>query len=123
MGAKVALALLSTLSVVELANAVALHDSGMIARTPGIGKKVAERIIVELKNKAPALTVFGDNSPTISSPLNSADQTVRDALSALVNLGYSREQAAGAIGNVMKQAGEDFDSAKLIRLGLRELSG
>jgi Holliday junction DNA helicase RuvA len=55
VGAKVALAVLSTLTASELANAIALQDKAMVARAPGIGPKVAQRIVAELKNKAPAL--------------------------------------------------------------------
>ncbi len=54
VGAKVALAVLGTLTVPELANAIALRDINMVSRAPGVGKKVAERIVTELKNKAPA---------------------------------------------------------------------
>ena len=56
VGTKVALAVLSTLSPADLANAIALKDIAMVSRAPGVGKKVAERIVVELKNKAPALS-------------------------------------------------------------------
>ncbi|TIN01048.1 MAG: Holliday junction branch migration protein RuvA, partial [Mesorhizobium sp.] len=54
VGAKVALAILSTLAPAELANAIALRDIAMVSRAPGVGKKVAERIVTELKSKAPA---------------------------------------------------------------------
>ena len=56
VGAKVALAILSTLSPSDLANAIALKDIAMVSRAPGVGKKVAERIVIELKNKAPAFS-------------------------------------------------------------------
>src|SRR5690606_11665529 len=63
VGAKVALAVLSTLPPADLANAIALRDIAMVSRAPGVGKKVAERIVTELKNKAPALA--GEASGTI----------------------------------------------------------
>ena len=59
VGAKVALAILSTLSPPDLANAIALRDIAMVSRAPGVGKKVAERIVTELKNKAPGLRRIG----------------------------------------------------------------
>lgn len=124
VGAKVALAVLGTLSPSELANAIALRDIAMVSRAPGVGKKVAERIVTELKNKAPAFA--GDASGTIGLKqelgAGVAPAPVADAVSALSNLGYSRDQAANAVAAALKEAGEDADSAKLIRLGLKELS-
>lgn len=124
VGAKVALAVLSTLSASDLANAVALRDIAMVSRAPGVGKKVAERIVTELKNKAPALA--GEASGTIGLKQElgegAAAAPVADAVSALVNLGYSRDHAANAVAAALKQAGEDAASATLIRLGLKELA-
>lgn len=124
VGAKVALAVLGTLSPLELANAIALRDIAMVSRAPGVGKKVAERIVTELKNKAPAFA--GDASGTIGLKqelgAGAAPAPVADAVSALSNLGYSRDQAANAVAAALKEAGENADSAKLIRLGLKELS-
>ncbi|MGU3400363.1 Holliday junction branch migration protein RuvA [Brucellaceae bacterium D45D] len=124
VGAKVALAVLGTLSPTELANAIALRDLAMVSRAPGVGKKVAERIVTELKNKAPAFA--GEASGTIGLKQElgegAAPAPVADAVSALANLGYSRDQAANAVAAALREAGEDADSAKLIRLGLKELS-
>lgn len=123
VGAKVALAVLGTLKTQELANAIALRDSAVVARTPGVGKKVAERIVTELKNKAPA-AMGGEGKGAGPEPvLNSAaQQPVADAVSALCNLGYSRDLAVSAIAAAVKSAGEEADSARLIRFGLRELA-
>lgn len=124
VGAKVALAVLSTLTPADLANAIALRDIAMVSRTPGVGKKVAERIVTELKNKAPAFA--GDASGTIGLKQELGEGVaaapVADAVSALANLGYSRDQAANAVAAALKQAGEDAASATLIRLGLKELA-
>ncbi|WP_127032257.1 Holliday junction branch migration protein RuvA [Brucella melitensis] len=124
VGAKVALAVLGTLSPSELANAIALRDIAMVSRAPGVGKKVAERIVTELKNKAPAFA--GEASGTIGLKqelgAGAAPASVADAVSALSNLGYSRDQAANAVAAALKETGEGADSAKLIRLGLKELS-
>ena len=124
VGAKVALAVLSTLTPSELANAIALRDIAMVARAPGVGKKVAERIVTELKAKAPAYA--GDASGTIGLKQELgegvAPAPVADAVSALTNLGYSRDMAANAVSAALKAAGEGADSAKLIRLGLKELA-
>ncbi len=124
VGAKVALAVLSTLTPSDLANAIALQDKAMVARAPGIGPKVAQRIVSELKSKAPAFA--GEASGTIGLKQElgegAAPAPVSDAVSALANLGYSRDQAANAVAAALKDAGEGADSAKLIRLGLKELS-
>lgn len=124
VGAKVALAVLSTLAPSDLANAVALKDFAMIARAPGVGKKVAERIVTELKNKAPAVAGSASGTMGLKQELGEgvAPAPVADAVSALTNLGYSRDVAANAVAAAMKVAGEGADSATLIRLGLKELA-
>jgi Holliday junction DNA helicase RuvA len=124
VGAKVALAVLSTLTPSELANAIALQDKTAVSRAPGVGPKVAMRMVTELKNKAPAFAGEGATNIGLKQALGEgvAAAPVADAVSALTNLGYSRDQAANAIAAAMKSAGESPDSAKLIRLGLKELS-
>lgn len=124
VGAKVALAVLSTLTAPDLANAIALRDIAMVSRAPGVGKKVAERIVTELKNKAPAFAGSASGTIGLKQELGEgvAAAPVMDAVSALTNLGYSRDVAANAVAAAMKAAGEGADSAKLIRLGLKELA-
>ncbi|PDT12219.1 MULTISPECIES: Holliday junction branch migration protein RuvA [unclassified Rhizobium] len=122
VGAKVALAVLSTLTPGELANAIALQDRAAVSRAPGVGPKVAMRLVTELKNRAPAFAGEAINI-ALKQELGEgvAAAPVADAVSALTNLGYSRDQAANAVAAAMKTAGEGADSAKLIRLGLKEL--
>jgi Holliday junction DNA helicase RuvA len=124
VGAKVALAVLSTLTTADLANAVALRDVAMVSRAPGVGKKVAERIVTELRDKAPAYAGSASGTIGLKQELGAgaAPVPVADAVSALTNLGYSRDVAANAVAAAMKAAGEGADSAKLIRLGLKELA-
>ena len=125
VGSKVALAILGTLSTGELASAIALQDRAMIARAPGVGPKVAARIVTELKDKAPAFAGAMDAAGMgLKRNLGEglAPAPITDAVSALTNLGYSREQAANAVAAALKGAGEEPSSATLIRLGLRELS-
>jgi Holliday junction DNA helicase RuvA len=124
VGAKVALAVLGTLKPADLASAIAMRDRGMVARTPGVGPKVAERIVTELKDKAPA---FADLDPAVVRLAGAiedrrAPQPVVDAVSALVNLGYGQPQAAAAVAAAARSAGEGADAARLIRLGLKELA-
>lgn len=124
VGSKVALAVLSTLTPGELANAIALQDKTAVSRAPGVGPKVAVRIMTELRNKAPAFAGEASASIGLKQDLGEgvASAPVSDAVSALTNLGYSRDQAANAIAAALKNGGEGADSAKLIRLGLKELS-
>ena len=124
VGAKVALAMLSTLPPVDLANAIALRDIAMVSRAPGVGKKVAERIVTELKNKAPAYAGTASGTIGLKQELGEgvAPAPITDAVSALVNLGYSRDTAANAVAAALKTAGEDADASKLIRFGLKELA-
>jgi Holliday junction DNA helicase RuvA len=124
VGVKVALAVLGTLRPAELASAVAMRDKATIGRTPGVGPKVAERIVTELKDKAPA---YADIDPAVirlSGDVEErrAPQPVADAMSALVNLGYGHPQAAAAIAAAARSAGEGAETAQLIRLGLKELA-
>jgi len=124
VGARVALSVLGTLKPSDLANAVALRDKAMVARTPGVGPKVAERIVTELKDKAPALADIDPAVIRLSGAVEEkrAPQPVADAVSALVNLGYGQPQAAAAIAAATRSAGDGADAARLIRLGLKELS-
>ncbi|MDQ6437003.1 Holliday junction branch migration protein RuvA [Mesorhizobium sp. LHD-90] len=124
VGAKVALSVLSTLEPADLANAIALRDIAMVSRAPGVGKKVAERIVTELRTKAPAFAGAASGTIGLKQELGEgvAPAPVADAVSALTNLGYSRDTAANAVAAALKAAGEGADSAKLIRLGLKELA-
>jgi Holliday junction DNA helicase RuvA len=124
VGARVALSVLGTLRPAELASAIALRDKATVARTPGVGPKVAERIVTELKDKAPAYADLDPAVVRLSGALDDrrAPQPVADAVSALVNLGYGQPQAAAAIAAAAREAGEGSDAARLIRLGLKELA-
>jgi Holliday junction DNA helicase RuvA len=126
VGAKVALAVLGTLSPQDLANAIALGHWAAVEQAPGVGKKLAQRIVAELKDKAPALSVTGLNVPAaavgrgaVSVPDGNA---AAEAISALTNLGYNPAQASAAVAAAMQELGEGADTAKLIRRGLKELA-
>jgi Holliday junction DNA helicase RuvA len=124
VGSKVALGILSILSSAEIGSAIASQDKATVARAPGVGPKLAARIVAELKDKAPA---FGSVDPLVAKlsgedePTN-APSSVRDAISALVNLGYGRPQAAAAVAASAKALGEGAETGALIRQGLKELA-
>ena len=124
VGAKVALSVLSTFKPGDLASAIAMGDKAAIRRSPGVGPKVAERLVIELKDKAPAYSDLDPAVIRLSGELSDkrAPQPVRDAVSALVNLGYGQPQAAAAISAASRNAGEGADTATLIRQGLKELA-
>lgn len=124
VGAKVALGVLGVLKPGELASAIALQDKAQIARAPGVGPKVAARIVAELRDKAPAFT--GADPAVVSLQADLAEarapRPVADAVSALVNLGYPQVQAGAAVAAAAKSAGEEATTETLIRLGLKELA-
>src|SRR5204863_6231834 len=124
VGTKVALAVLGTLKPADLASAIAMRDKATVARAPGVGPKVAERIVTELKDKAPAYAALDPAVIRLSGAVEDrrAPQPIVDAVSALINLGYGQPQAAAAIAAATRSAGEDADTARLIRLGLKELA-
>ena len=124
VGAKVALSVLGTLKPADLASAIAMRDKAMVARAPGVGPKVAERIVTELKDKAPPYTAIDPAVVRLSGEVadRRAPQPVADAVSALVNLGYGQPQAAAAIAAASRSAGDGANTASLIRLGLKELA-
>jgi len=127
VGAKVALSILSTLDVGHLANAIALQDKSMVTRAPGVGPKVALRIVNELKDKAPPLAlvttqVIGHAPSQTVKGGDIAPSPAAEAVSALLNLGYAPLQANAAISAAMSKAGETARTEDLIRLGLKELA-
>jgi Holliday junction DNA helicase RuvA len=124
VGTKVALSILGTLDPADLASAIALRDKAMVARSPGVGPKVAERIVTELKDKAPAFANLDPAVIRLSGAVDErrAPQPASDAVSALVNLGYGQPQAAAAVAAAARAAGAEADTKSLIRLGLKELA-
>lgn len=124
VGAKVALAILSTLDPGALATAIATNDKAAIARAPGVGPKLAQRLCAELKDKAPA---FGHIDPGVAHLAGALEdrklpQPIADAVSALANLGYPQAQAVAAVAAAAKAAGDGAGTAQLIKLGLKELA-
>lgn len=123
VGAKVALSVLGVLEPHELANAIALQDKAQVGRAPGVGPKVAQRIVSELRDKAPGLLAAGDIGVKMTGlPPSGQVSNVSDAISALVNLGYSISDASIAIAKISERLGEGAKTEELIRQGLKELA-
>jgi Holliday junction DNA helicase RuvA len=123
VGTRVALSVLGVLEPHELANAIALQDKVQVGRAPGVGPKVAQRIVSELRDKAPGLLATGDIGVRMAGAAGSRQASpLSDAISALVNLGYSVSDASVAIASVADRLGETAKTEELIRQGLKELA-
>lgn len=122
VGAKVALAILSTLQGDALAQAIALQDKVAVARTPGVGPKLAARIVAELKDKGPAAMISGVPAAAISAITRAPKGAPAEAVSALVNLGYGQSEAGQAVASAVADLGEDASLDALIRDGLKRLA-
>jgi Holliday junction DNA helicase RuvA len=117
IGPKLALAVLSGIEPRELTRAIGQSDVGRLTRIPGVGKKTAERIVLELKDKLPA----GDAAGTSIETELPASALRDDVLSALINLGYHRPLAEKAVDAVVKSSpGGDFE--RTLKHALRELA-
>jgi Holliday junction DNA helicase RuvA len=114
VGARVALAILSVLEPVELAKAVAAQDKAMVARANGVGPKLAERIVRELKDKV------GGVVPGSLTPVAAAMGAAQDAVSALLNLGFRPAEANAAVGAAEEELGAGASLDALVRMALRK---
>ncbi len=110
IGAKSALSILSGLSVEDLIQAVALQETGLLTRVPGIGKKTAERLLLELKDK---FSIEG-----LAASANAPKSAAADILNALVSLGYNEKEALLAV----KQLAPEIGVSEGIKLALKSLS-
>ena len=123
VGAKLALQILGALTPSDLASAVALGDKAQVTRAPGVGPKVAQRIVAELKDKVPASSALDALAAMPgAAPAQMSEGALADAVSALTNLGYGEAQAGAAVAAARQSAGEGAGAEELIRLGLKELA-
>ncbi len=119
VGAKVGLAILSALSPEELSMALATGDAKAFTRASGVGPKLAQRIVSELKGKTPFVNSIGmlDSPAGVSHIINNV---MEEAISALTNLGYGRSEAGVVIASIYKEH-TDIGTSELIRLSLKEI--
>lgn len=123
VGAKVALSILSALTPDKLANAIAAQDRTTLSQAQGVGPKLAGRLASELKDKVSAIALPGNALKTrMATGQPQAGGVNEDAVSALVNLGYKRADAFGAVARAAQRLGEGGNVEALIRAGLKELS-
>ena len=119
IGPRIALNLLSQLSLQTLRNAIADADAGLLAKAPGLGKKTAERIIVELRDKVgPPTAVRGSSSASSGDVPATGRAQFQDAVAALVALGYKAGDADKAVRKAAEALGEDTSTEDLIRAAI-----
>ncbi len=119
VGGKVALGILSALSPRDLIGAIAAGDKGSLTRAPGVGPRLAVRLLTELRDKAGAMPAGVGGVVYAPAP---AAGVAEDALSALVNLGYRRPEAQPVVARVQERLGESATLDALIRDSLKELA-
>jgi Holliday junction DNA helicase RuvA len=117
VGSRVALAILSALEPADLHRAIAAQDKAMVARANGVGPKLAERIVRELKDKVGMLPV---GSTAFGGPIVPAGGHAEDAMSALANLGFKPAEASAAVASAEEELGEGASLDALVRLALRK---
>ncbi|MGH1418738.1 MAG: Holliday junction branch migration protein RuvA [Hyphomicrobiaceae bacterium] len=135
VGAKVALAALGVMSPQDLASAIAIGNAATVEQTPGVGKKLAQRIVAELKDKAPGLSMMADASAEAAASGDKATPSAKqgghgsgagnaaiEAISALSNLGYQPAHASQAVATAVQDLGSDAPVSELIKRGLKELA-
>lgn len=117
IGPKIALSIIGHLAVQDLHTAVASGDIPSLCKIPGIGRKTAERLLIEMRDKLPSL----EGSRVSTTPKDPRAQTIRDAMSALINLGYSQGMAQKAIKSSLKDLPESIDLSTLITAALKNV--
>lgn len=122
VGARVALNVLSALSTRELERAVALGDKAAVGRAQGVGPKLANRIVTELKDKAPSMMLRGHAEDGAAAAPLAPRGLEADAVAALVKLGYSQGHAAEAIARAAHQLGDSAPLDAIIRESLRAMA-
>lgn len=128
VGARMALAILSVLPPTQLVQALAAQDKAALTRASGVGPKLAGRIVTELKDKAGRIALgeaarqHTAGAPSGVAPPLEAGGVSEDAVSALVNLGYGRAEAFGAVAHAAQTLGGEAPLSDVIRAGLKELA-
>ena len=121
VGARLALAILSAMAPEQLGLAILAQDKVALTRADGVGARLAARIVNELRDKVGSAAATAPTVPAASTPDADAGPAA-DAVSALVNLGYRRTEAFGAVATAARRLGSGADAGELIRAGLQELA-
>jgi Holliday junction DNA helicase RuvA len=121
VGPKLALSLIGHLSLEQMQAAVTKPDLPTLCKVPGVGKKTAERLVVELKDKLSTFTGIDPSQLSISLGDSPETKQIQDAMSALINLGYHQSSAQKAVKQSIKDLPEKSDLAQLITTALKHL--
>lgn len=121
IGPKLALSIIGHLSGHQLQLAISNHEITVISKVPGIGKKTAERLIIELRDKLPAMFPLNPADFAITRESNPQAMMINDAMSALINLGYNQNIAQKAIKKTLNDLSDDVDLATLITTALKNV--
>lgn len=127
VGPKMALALLSGMTVTEFVGCVNRNDTQALVKLPGVGKKTAERLLIEMRDKVELFSGSQDHQDALDSvavdapAFDAVKMATADAESALIALGYKPQEASRVIGKVVKAHEGDLDSEALIRLALKNM--
>ena len=122
IGPKIAMNILSGISAPELLNAISGGNVGKLVNVPGVGKKMAERLVLELKEKVLKKMMI-EQMPDEGTQKSTNDVILDDALSALVNLGYKSNAAQDALNKVVRTSEENLSMDKLLKDTLKILAG
>ena len=122
VGARVALAILSAVPPALLAEAVAAQEAAPLTRAAGVGPRLAKRIVAELRDAPTTVSSEASRAGAAADPAGARSEATRDAVSALVNLGYGRAEAFSAVSAAARVNGGAGDVAALVRGGLAELA-
>lgn len=121
IGPKTSLSLIGHLPAQALCTAIAANDTSSICKVPGIGKKTAERLIIEMRDKISTLSGIHPSNFAINLKSNPKEQAIRDAMSALINLGYNQVVAQKAIKKTLDQLPDSEDLGQLITVSLQHI--
>ena len=119
VGAKVALSILSSLTAAEIGDAIINQKSSALSKADGVGPKLASRIVLELKGKKDLPVVFGVSAQNVNANIPASTE-IDDAISALMNLGYSKNDAETAVSKAAQKMAPPITLETLVRLSLQE---
>jgi Holliday junction DNA helicase RuvA len=121
VGPKMALNIIGHLSGRELQRAIHNHEIATISKVPGIGKKTAERLMIEMRDKIPAILLLDPEEHAVYPSTDPHAQKIKDAMSALINLGYNQLIAQQAIKKCLKELPETIELSELITAALKNI--
>ncbi len=121
IGPKTALSLIGHLTIHDFGKAIADHDISLMCKVPGIGRKTAERLLLEVRDKLPGLSSPTMKHYAVKAPLDARGQVISDAMSALIHLGYNQVTAEKAIKRSLEGLQEPVELPQLITTALKNV--